>query len=220
MSKHDVVLLDFWVSPFCIRVKMALAEKGVAYVNQEEDLHLGKSRSLIRSNPVYQKVPVLLHNGKPICESTNIVYYIDETWPSPPLLPSCPYARSRARFWANFIDKKVFEASSKIWMSKKEEKDVANKEFIEILKVLEGALGEKDYFGGDNFGFVDIIAISVASRFCTYEKFGGFKVEDHCPKFAAWMKRCMERESVSKVLPCPEDVHEFLIMLRMMHGIE
>lgn len=107
MSKEDLLLLDFWVSPFCMRVKIALAEKGLNYESKEEDLFGGKSELLLKSNPVYQKVPVLLHNGKPLNESAIIVGYIDEKWPSPPLLPACAYGRSQARFWADYIDKKV-----------------------------------------------------------------------------------------------------------------
>lgn len=107
MSKEGLVLLDFWASPFCMRVKIALAEKGVEYESRAEDIFGGKSELLLTSNPIHKKVPVLLHNGKPLCESTVIVGYIDETWSSPPLLPSCAYGRSQARFWADFIDKKV-----------------------------------------------------------------------------------------------------------------
>ncbi|KAI3921147.1 hypothetical protein MKX01_036126 [Papaver californicum] len=175
MSKVEVVLFDFWVSPFAMRAKIALAE----------------SELLLASNPVYKKVPVLIHNGKPVPESSIIVENIDDAWPTPSLLPACPYEKSVARFWADFIDKK--------------------KEYIEILKVLEEALGKKDYFGGDTFGFVDIIAIPLTSWFHAYEVFGNFKVEDECPKFSAWMKKCMERETVAKSLPD---------MMRKMHGLE
>lgn len=112
MSKDELLLLDFWGSPFCMRVKIALAEKGVAYECQEEDLFGGKSELLLKSNPIYEKVPVLLDNRKPIVESNNIVCYIDDKYPSNPLLPSSPYERSRARFWADFIDKKVQFSSS------------------------------------------------------------------------------------------------------------
>lgn len=220
MSKEKVVLLDCWVSPFCMRVKIALLEKGVEYENREEDLFGGKSELLLKSNPVYGKVPVLLHNAKAICESTIIVGYVDETWPSPPLLPPCAYGKAQARFWADFIDKKVFEAGTGIWRSKGEEQEVAKNEFIGSLKELEMALGEKAFFGGDSFGFVDIILIGAASWFYAYEKFGEFKIEDHCRRLSAWLKRCMKRESVAKVLPEPEKVYEFVIQLRKMHGIE
>ncbi|GFS35284.1 glutathione S-transferase TAU 19 [Actinidia rufa] len=220
MSTGDVVVLDFWVSPFCLRVKMALAEKGVAYETQEEDLFGGKSELLVKSNPIYQKVPVLLHGGKAVCESTNILSYIDETWPSPPLLPPCTYGRAQARFWADFIDKKVFEEGNALWRTKGEEQEAAKKIFIETLKQLERALGDNDYFGGATFGFVDIMLVPLTFWFYAYEKFGTFNLGDHLPKLSSWIKKCMERESVSTLLPDPEKVHEFVIMVRKMRGFE
>lgn len=107
MSKGEVVLLDFWASPFCMRVKIALEEKGVEYEAREEYLFAGKSELLLKSNPVYQKVPVFLHHGKPLYDSISIISYIDEVWPSPPLLPASAYGRAQARLWADFIDEKV-----------------------------------------------------------------------------------------------------------------
>ena len=61
----------------------------------------------------------------------------------------------------------VFDAVCNIWKSKGEVPETAKNEFIEILKQLEGALGEKDFFGGDSFGFVDVPNLGV-------EKFVGF----------------------------------------------
>jgi glutathione S-transferase len=66
------------------------------------------SHSMIFSEQVHKKIPVLIHDGKPVCESLIIVQYIDEVWSDKaPLLPSDPYQRAQARFWADFIDKKV-----------------------------------------------------------------------------------------------------------------
>lgn len=48
MSKGEVVLLDFWASPFCMRVKIALEEKGVEYEAREEYLFAGKSELLLK----------------------------------------------------------------------------------------------------------------------------------------------------------------------------
>ena len=108
MSKVEVVLLDCWASPFCMRAKIAPEEKGVQHERREENLFGGKSELLLKSSPIHQKVPVLLHNGKPISESTIVVGYIDEVWSSStPLLPTCLYERAPAQFWADFIDKKV-----------------------------------------------------------------------------------------------------------------
>ncbi|XP_059439167.1 glutathione S-transferase U22-like [Corylus avellana] len=103
----EVVLLDFWASVFGMRVRIALAEKGIEYEYKEDDLR-NKSELLLKMNPVHKKIPVLIHNGKPVYESLIIVQYIDEVWnDKSPLLPSDPYQRAHARFWADFVDQKV-----------------------------------------------------------------------------------------------------------------
>jgi glutathione S-transferase len=102
-----VVLLDFWPSMFGMRVRITLAEKGIEYVYKEESSR-NKSDLLLKLNPVHKKILVLIHNGKPVCESIIIVQYIDEVWnDKSPFLPSDPYQRAHARFWANFVDQKV-----------------------------------------------------------------------------------------------------------------
>lgn len=108
---EEVTVVGWWCSPFSMRVVIALREKGVEFESIEEDPTLAlanKSPLLLKMNPVHKKIPVLIHNGKPICESTIIVQYIDEVWPhTSPLLPPHPYDRARARFWADYVDKKV-----------------------------------------------------------------------------------------------------------------
>lgn len=103
----EVVLLDTWASMYGMRARIALAEKGVRYEYKEENL-MNRSPLLLQMNPIHKKIPVLIHNGKPICESAIIVQYIDEVWnDKSPLMPSDPYKRSQARFWVDYIDKKV-----------------------------------------------------------------------------------------------------------------
>lgn len=104
---EEVILLDYWASVFGMRTRIALEEKGVKYEYREEDLS-NKSSLLLEMNPIHKKIPVLIHNGKPICESIIQVQYIDQVWPGTnPILPSDPYQRAQARFWSDYIDKKV-----------------------------------------------------------------------------------------------------------------
>ncbi|KAI3942927.1 hypothetical protein MKW92_018955 [Papaver armeniacum] len=94
---EDLKLFGVWYSPFvCLNHE---------YI--EEDLS-NKSDLLLQYNPVHKKIPILVHAGKPIVESLIILEYIDETWPDRyPLLPKDPFERSKARFWAKFLQDKV-----------------------------------------------------------------------------------------------------------------
>ncbi|XP_074311226.1 putative glutathione S-transferase [Silene latifolia] len=219
-NNNEVILLDFWPSAFGMRVRIALAEKGVEYEYKDEDL-MNKSELLLKMNPIHKKIPVLVHNNKPVCESSIIVQYIDEVWTDKsPLLPSDPYQRAQARFWADFIDKKTYDGSKKIWMSTGEEQEVAKKEFIENLKVLEEQLGDKPYFGGDTFGYVDVSLIPFYSWFYMLETEGNFKIDESNPKIIDWAKRCMQRESVAKTLPDQKKVYEFVQERKKKLGVE
>ena len=66
-------------------------------------------------DPAYLKmnpkgvVPTLVHDGKPVTESTLICEYIDSVFPDPPLVPSDPWQRSRMRYWSKLVDEALFE---------------------------------------------------------------------------------------------------------------
>nr|GLL47210.1 probable glutathione S-transferase parA [Ipomoea trifida] len=213
-----VVLLDTDVSMFAMRPKMALALKGIHYQSKAEDL-TNKSSLLLEMNPVHNKVPVLIHNGKPVCESLIILDYIDEVWKDKfPLLPSDPYKRAQARFWADFIDKKIFECL-KAWMFKTKDAKGIKEELVEKLKVLEGELGEEAYYGGERIGFLDLALLSYYNWLLTFEKDTEFSVEAEIPKLSEWSKRCLQNESVSTSLADPLKIYEFTLQMRERIGV-
>lgn len=84
---------------------------------------------------------------------------------------------------------------------------------------MEQELGDKTYFGGDIFGFVDVALIPYYCWFETYETLGNFSIEEHCPKLIGWAKRCMERDSVGKSLADPKKVYEFVMYNKNKYGI-
>ncbi|XVE90570.1 hypothetical protein DITRI_Ditri20bG0088500 [Diplodiscus trichospermus] len=217
--EDEVVLLDFWPSSFAMRVKIALAEKGIKYESKQEDL-FNKSPLLSEMNPIHKKIPVLIHNGKPIFESLIIVQYIDQVWNhKSPLLPSDPYQRSQALFWADYIDKKIYGIGRRIWMGK-EDQEEAKEELMQCLKTLEGELGDKLYFGAEKIGYVDVALVPFTSWFYTYETCGNFRIEAGCPKLVAWAKRCNENESVSKALPDSLPIYGYMLQLKKRLGLQ
>ncbi|KAJ4980512.1 hypothetical protein NE237_031349 [Protea cynaroides] len=218
----EVVLLGFWPSSVGTRVKIALAEKGVEYPYREENLQ-DKSPLLLEMNPIHKKVPVLIHNGKPILESLIIVQYIDEIWKNKaPLLPSDPFQRAQARFWADYDDKKINHIILKriILSSKGEEQEKAKKEFIEDLKVLERKLGDKSYFEGDNFGFVVVIFVPFYTWFDVVETFGNLSIEAECPKLIELVERCMQNESVAKSILDSPKIYDYILQMRKELGVD
>lgn len=114
----------------------------------------------------------------------------------------------------------LYDAGRKIWTTKGEEQESGKKEFIEILKVLEGVLGDNPYFMGEKFGFLDIALVTFCSWFLAYETFGNFSIEAECPKLISWAKKCKKKESVSKSLADPKKVYESLVEMKKMLGVE
>jgi len=224
-KNEGLVLLDFWVSPFGQRCRIALAEKGIPYDYSEQELLGAKSDLLLRSNPVHKKIPVLLHDGRPVCESLIILNYLDEAFPADQgsprklLLPSDPFARARARFWAAYSDK-IYELGTRLWKFAGEARAQARAELLQVLANLDGELGDKPFFGGEEFGFVDVALVPFMPWLPSYERYGEFRVEEAAPRLAAWGRRCAGRESVAGSLHPPVKVDEFITMLKKHYGIE
>lgn len=87
------------------KARLALAEKGVEWESRYVVLEKGEQHSeeFKKINP-RGIVPVLIHDGKNIPESTVICEYVDECFEGPSLMPADPYLRSRKRLWSKLVD--------------------------------------------------------------------------------------------------------------------
>ncbi|KAK4478515.1 hypothetical protein RD792_013992 [Penstemon davidsonii] len=197
---------------------MALKLKGVEYEYVEEDLK-NKSPDLLKYNPIHKKVPLLLHNGKPIVESLVILEYIDETWPGPAILPSDPYDRAMARFWAKFLDEKCWPAMRRACLSRGEEQEKANEEANEVVMFLENELKGNKLFWGDTIGLVDIAANLIGHWYGIFEEYYGITqppliTKDKFPNLCEWVDEYTNRSFVKEILP-PKDKLAQLYMDRI-----
>ncbi|KAL3826055.1 hypothetical protein ACJIZ3_022084 [Penstemon smallii] len=205
---ESVKLFGTWFSPYSRRVEMALKLKGVEYEYIEEDLK-NKSPDLLKYNPVHKKVPLLIHNGKPISESLVILEYIDETWPGPAILPSDPYERSMARFWAKFLDEKCWPAMRRACLSRgDQEQEKANEEANEVVMFLENEVKGNKLFCGDTIGLVDIAANLIAHWYGIFEEFYGnmqpplnLITKDKFPNICEWVDEYTNCTFVKENLP-------------------
>lgn len=92
------------VSSYAQKVKIALREKGIDFTAEvPSDISSPDPGPLHDTNPRIE-VPVLLHNNHTIFDSTVILEYIEDAWPSPPLLPKDPGARAKARMIEDVCD--------------------------------------------------------------------------------------------------------------------
>lgn len=97
---------------------LCLAEKGLEYESHYVDLHNFQQHSpeFVAINPNGQ-VPVLIHDGAAITESTVINEYLEEVFPEVRLAPKDPVARARMRIWSKFVDEYFCPALSLIGWS-------------------------------------------------------------------------------------------------------
>ncbi|KAF5477035.1 hypothetical protein F2P56_003714 [Juglans regia] len=227
MAEEDQVTLHgAWTSPFVKSVELGLKIKGIPYKYVEEDLK-NKSPLLLNYNPIHKKVPVLVHNGKPIVESSIILEYIDETWKNgPPLLPQDPYKRAQVRFWVSFLQQQVFETTILVIKSDGEAQEKAIKELFEKLMVLED--GMKNTFTDDddlegttsikheNIGLLNVVLVSCFGSYKVQEEVLGFKIIDpeKTPLIFSWLEALIEIPAVKEAAPPPEKIVGFLKRFR------
>jgi len=97
-------LYDYWRSSAAYRVRIALNLKGLPYDHVSVSLvaHGGENlKPAYRALNPQGKVPSLdLGDGTVLNQSMAIIEYLDETHPSPALLPRDPVARAQARAFA------------------------------------------------------------------------------------------------------------------------
>ncbi|KAM3206458.1 hypothetical protein ACQJBY_061895 [Aegilops geniculata] len=211
------------VSIYAIRVQMALAMKGLAYDYLPEDPAC-KSDLLLASNPVHKALPVLIHGGRPVCESLIIVEYLDDAFPGngASILPSDPHRRAVARFWAAYVDNKMFPSCIDILNSaNQQERADKVEESLAAFGLLEAALAEcskegeaeAPFFGGVSLGLLDIALGCYLPWFEAIGHLSGmppFLDTARTPKLAAWAGRFRAAEPVVALLTPMDKVEEYI----------
>ncbi|KAK2432843.1 putative glutathione S-transferase [Trifolium repens] len=209
-QEEEVKLLGKWPSPFSNRIDLALKLKGVPYKYSEENL-ANKSDDLLKYNPVYKKVPVLVHNGNPIAESLVILEYIDDTWTNNSFLSQDPYERALARFWSKTLDDKILPAIWNACWSDEKGREKAVEEALEALNILENEIKDKKFFGGETIGLVDITANFIGYWVEILQEIAGLELltVEKFPKVFKWSREFINHPVIKEGLPPRDELFAF-----------
>jgi maleylacetoacetate isomerase/maleylpyruvate isomerase len=126
MPQHTSrTLYGYWRSSAAYRVRIALALKGLEYVQESIDLRTGVQRSqTFNSLNPQSLVPHLVDGDIGLSQSLAIIEYLDERYPEPRLIPQEIVLRARVRAMALTIACEIHPLNN-----------------LRVLKYLEHSLG-------------------------------------------------------------------------------
>tara|TARA_B100001063_G_C16771884_1_gene562195 strand:+ start:141 stop:821 length:681 start_codon:yes stop_codon:yes gene_type:complete len=176
---------------YCHRVRIVLAEKGVAVEIHDVD-PMNPPEDLASLNP-YNSVPTLVDRDLVLYEPSIMMEYLDERFPHPPLLPVYPVARAESRLWLYRIQRDWCTLAD-IILANKDDAAVtkARKELRESLISTSPLFAEKPFFMSDEYSIVDCCTAPLLWRLPVL---GIDLPEKQTKDIHTYMERLFERES-------------------------
>lgn len=176
--------------PFCHRVMMVLAEKGVVVDVKSVDID-NKPEELYELNP-YGQVPTLVDRDVIVYDSEIIFEYLEERFPHPPLLSVFPTERAQARLLNRRVDRDWMPFLHTA-MKSKDKKQVHHAK-VQLLKALFELLPifkRYEYFMSDEFSIVDCSLAVILHRLPQL----GISLPEKAKPLSNYAKRLFKRES-------------------------
>ncbi len=195
------------VSLFTAKVRIALAEKGLAYERTEvgwsiTDRYLPHHPEVVALNPKAE-VPILVDGDVTLYDSTVILEYLEDRYPNPPLYPSHPAGKGRCRQLEAAADEVIFPF---VWDLTEESLypagpagrdgarlDHARAELARHHAELDKLLADCEYLCGD-FTVADIGTFIMLGAAATL----GAPPDGQHANLQAWLVRVGQRPSVAK----------------------
>ncbi len=152
-----LTLYDAARCPYCARVRIVLAEKGIEYEPIEIDLT--DRPAWIYEKNATGRVPVIEEDAWILPESAVIMEYLEERYPEPALLAADPADRALARLWIFRHD----DFTRPYYALRRGEEGAAARFDAELGK-LDAALAASPWLGGQEYGLADIAYVLINPR--------------------------------------------------------
>lgn len=192
-------LFSFAACPYAQRTRMALIEKGLDFELTEIDVY--NRPPWFREVSPYGKVPVLRHDGRVVYESAIINQYLDEAFPSPPLMPADPYGRAQARIWMDYCETRYLPAAHRLMAERDQPGKLADNRarLAEVMRFMEQEglrkLGDGPFWMGATPTLVDCQFMPFFERFAVYEELAGAEWPEDCTRLRDWYAAMGQRRS-------------------------
>ena len=181
-----LTLYDADRCPYCARVRIVLAEKGLEHETVVVDLD-DRPAWIYEKNPL-GRVPVLEEDAFVLPESAVINEYLEERYPEPPLWPADPADRAAGRLLVERFDR----LSRPYYALRRGDEDARGR-LGEELATLDATLAGRPFLTGREFGIADAAYLPWILRAETM-----LSVElDPYAALVEWLARTGERASVA-----------------------
>jgi glutathione S-transferase len=181
-----ITLYDADRCPYCARVRIVLAEKGLEYEVVEVDLD-DRPAWIYDKNPL-GRVPVLEEGDFLLPESAVINEYLEERWPEPALWPADPGERALGRLLVHRFD----ELSRPYYALRRGEDGAAERLDAQLAGLAE-RLEAQPFLTGREFGLADAAYVPWILR--ARDRMGVSL--DAFPALTEWVARLSERPSIA-----------------------
>jgi len=180
-------LYDAERCPYAARVRIVLAEKGLAYETIAIDLD-DRPAWLYDKNSA-GRVPVIEEDGGFILsESLCIAEYLEERFPEPRLLPADPAERALARLRMERFD----DLGSPYYAVRRGDPD-AGARLDGALRKLDADLEAQPFLTGHDYGLADVAYVPWILR---GQELFGLEL-DPFPAVRGWLERLRERPAIA-----------------------
>jgi glutathione S-transferase/RNA polymerase-associated protein len=200
----SLIVYEHPLSPYAQKVKIALDEKDVAY-EARMPAAIGSGQpdtNFLKSNP-RGEVPSLIDGDVSIFDSTIILEYIEDKWPSPAMLPKAPARRATARMIEEVMDTSFEPINWGLgeikWFKRATGERArtlearAHAQARGIYEWLTRHLGKTEWFNGETFGWADLSVVPYLNG----ARGNGIGPDEASP-LGQWLKRANARPSVAK----------------------